>query len=147
MASHYKRPESVLVLVVTRQAEVLLLERLQPEGFWQSVTCSMAWDETEPLQTAQRELFEETGIKSTALVDCHKSHRLSILPQWRSQYAPKVEQNLEHIFTLELEDQCDIVLNPEEHRAWQWLTKDQAMATASSWTNRAAIRDLLRVAR
>lgn len=146
MASHYKRPESVLVLVITRQAEVLLLQRLQPEGFWQSVTGSMAWDETDPLQTARRELFEETGIKSTALVDCHKSHRFPILPQWRPHYASEVKENLEHVFTLELPGRRDIVLNPEEHRAWQWLTKDQAMATASSWTNREAIRDLLQVA-
>jgi dATP pyrophosphohydrolase len=53
-----KLPRSVLVLVHTSDA-VLLLERLQPAGFWQSVTGSLEpgedWEDA-----ARRELEEET---------------------------------------------------------------------------------------
>lgn len=57
-----KIPESVLVIVHTNDLEVLLLERADHPGFWQSVTGSRDhWQE--PLaETARRELWEETGI-------------------------------------------------------------------------------------
>lgn len=143
MTSPYKRPESVLVLVYTREGQVLLLQRQQPGDFWQSVTGSMRWDETDPLQTAIRELREETGLDGQAIVDCHKSNSFPILPQWRHRYAPEVSENREHVFKLELAECRDITLNPGEHRSYAWLSKDEAIAKASSWTNSEAIRDLI----
>ena len=59
--TQYKRPESVLVVIYTISGEVLLLERRQPAGFWQSVTGSLAWDEA-PREAAIREVSEETGL-------------------------------------------------------------------------------------
>ncbi|HUH00249.1 MAG TPA: NUDIX domain-containing protein, partial [Gammaproteobacteria bacterium] len=56
-----KRPISVLVVVHTRSGEVLLLERIQPPGWWQSVTGSLEAGET-PWDAAVRELHEETGM-------------------------------------------------------------------------------------
>jgi len=53
-----RRPESILVIVHTPAAECLLLERVNPVGFWQSVTGTLHWDET-PAQTAVREVREE----------------------------------------------------------------------------------------
>ena len=61
----YKIPVSVLVLVHTADLQVLLLERADHPGFWQSVTGSQDAGET-LLQTAQRELAEETGIVADA---------------------------------------------------------------------------------
>ena len=58
----WKRPESVLVVVYTAADEVLVLLRRQPPDFWQSVTGSLRWDETHPLDAARRELREETGL-------------------------------------------------------------------------------------
>ena len=58
----YKTPISVLVILFTRQYDVLLLERADRPGFWQSVTGSKE-DENESLaRTAQREVEEETGL-------------------------------------------------------------------------------------
>ena len=57
----YKRPESVLVVVYTATGKVLLL-RVQPPYFWQSVTGSLRWGEREPRAAAARELREETGL-------------------------------------------------------------------------------------
>ncbi|HXK57741.1 MAG TPA: dihydroneopterin triphosphate diphosphatase, partial [Gammaproteobacteria bacterium] len=34
----YKRPESILLVVYTQTAEVLMLKRTRPAQFWQSVT-------------------------------------------------------------------------------------------------------------
>ena len=57
----YKIPISVLVVIHTPELNVLLLERADRPGFWQSVTGSQDAGETLP-QTAQREIGEETGL-------------------------------------------------------------------------------------
>jgi hypothetical protein len=61
-AKPYKIPESVLVVIHSPDQYVLLIERADQPGFWQSVTGSRdALDE--PLsETARREVEEETGI-------------------------------------------------------------------------------------
>lgn len=135
----YKRPESVLVVIYTLSGEVLLLERCQPEGFWQSVTGSLAWNETAEA-AALREVHEETGLDvADVLVDCGRQNRFPILPAWRSRYAPDVENNLEHVFSARLPARRPVTLNPGEHRQAAWLPLEQARQKASSSTNRAAI--------
>ena len=59
--SGFKRPVSVLVVIHTPDFHVLLLERAAHPGFWQSVTGSQEDDE-QAIETAQREVGEETGI-------------------------------------------------------------------------------------
>jgi dATP pyrophosphohydrolase len=59
----YKQPVSVLVVVHTPQLQVLLLERAAHAGYWQSVTGSQEAGEA-LLDTARRELAEETGIRT-----------------------------------------------------------------------------------
>ena len=59
----FKIPESVLVLVHTAAWDVLLIERADKPGYWQSVTGSKDRLD-EPLdETAAREVAEETGIQ------------------------------------------------------------------------------------
>lgn len=137
----YKQPESVLVVIHTRELEVLLLERARQPGLWQSVTGSRENDET-PLATARREVFEETGIDCAvhALSDWRIANTYEIFATWRDRYAPGVTHNTEHVFALELPGRIDIRTAPDEHRAHDWLPWQAAAERCFSWSNRDAIR-------
>jgi len=141
MSDVLRRPESVLVVVHTRALRFLLLERVNPAGFWQSVTGALEWDET-PEQAARRELREETGLCGDGLRDGALARRFPILPQWRSRYADDVDSNLEHVWYLELPAIVEVKLDAAEHRACEWLEFDAALERVSSWTNRDAIAAL-----
>ena len=139
----YKRPESVLVVVYTATDEVLVLLRRQPPDFWQSVTGSLRWNETDPRDAARRELWEETGLGDAVdVVTCGVTNRFPILPAWRHRYAPNVTENVEHVFQAWLPERRPILLNPAEHGEYQWLPRAAAAAKVASWTNRDAILNL-----
>ncbi|MEJ2114519.1 MAG: dihydroneopterin triphosphate diphosphatase [Gammaproteobacteria bacterium] len=135
----YKRPESVLVVVYTHDSEVLMLRRKYPSDFWQSVTGSLERNET-PHQAAVRELQEETGISQLELNDCHFSQIFEIYSIWRDRYAPGVNENKEHVFSLEIPEKIDIQLDSREHDEYVWLSKQKAMELAFSHTNQEAIQ-------
>jgi len=134
-----KLPRSILVVIHAWDAEVLLLERADRPGFWQSVTGSLEIGET-PLAAAIREVKEETGLEPTAetLVDWRLSNRFEIFPQWRHRYATGVEHNVEHVFGLRLANASPIILS-DEHLDCSWLPWRQAAAKCFSWSNRDAI--------
>jgi len=136
----YKRPESVLIVVYTRNGKVLLLKRADHPEFWQSVTGAMRWDERDPRATAIRELREETGLTAApqALRDLGLVQRYTILPQWRHRYAPDVAKNTERAFALEVPHEVPLAIHPE-HIEYAWLAFAPAGARATSWTDRAAI--------
>ena len=137
----YKRPESVLVVIYTRAGDVLLLRRCQPPDFWQSVTGSLEWEETDPTVTARREVSEETGLCSDEgiLINRHCTNRFPIKPEWRRRYDPAVTENTEYVFTLELPTPVSVQLSLGEHSEYVWLPREIAAARASSYTNRDAI--------
>lgn len=137
---NHKRPRSVLVLVHSPDRQILLLERSRFPGFWQSVTGSQEGRER-PIDTAVRELEEETGIRAAAseLCDWRLSHRFAIYPQWRHRYAPGVTHNVEHLLSIRVPVDTPVRLAPDEHRAWRWLPWRQAAREVFSWSNRAAI--------
>ncbi|MCR4347178.1 MAG: dihydroneopterin triphosphate diphosphatase [Sulfuricaulis sp.] len=134
-----KRPESVLVVVYTLTGKVLLLRRTDAPDFWQSVTGSLSWEETEPRQAAIRELREETGLEAQGLQDAGLINRYTILPQWRHRYAPEVKENTENVYFLALPAEKVITLNPDEHLEYGWYAFDEAASKVFSWTNREAI--------
>ena len=120
---------------------MLLLQRRNPADFWQSVTGSLERDEA-PLAAAQRELQEETGLQ-LPVIDCHRINRFPIHPAWRHRYAPDVRENTEHVFRAELPASREIILNPQEHQAYRWLSAQEAALLATSSTNRDAILDFV----
>ncbi|HZN24698.1 MAG TPA: dihydroneopterin triphosphate diphosphatase [Burkholderiales bacterium] len=139
----YKLPVSVLVLVHTPKLDVLLLERADRPGFWQSVTGSQVVGETLE-ETAARELFEETALDATRyrLVDWGKHNVFEIYPNWRYRYAPGVTHNTEHVFALEVPEAVPVTLAPREHTAYAWMPWREAADRAFSWTNAEAILEL-----
>ena len=141
----YKLPISVLVVVHTPALEVLLLERADRPGFWQSVTGSQ--DEGETLrETAVRELREETGLDAARyeLTDWRRQNRYEIYRRWRSRYAPGVTHNIEHVFGLRVPQPLEVALQPREHLRHEWLPWQAAAEKVFSWSNAEAIRELPR---
>lgn len=139
----FKTPVSVMVVVHTPELEVLLLERADRPGFWQSVTGSQ--DGAESLRdTAVRELREETGLDAAhhELSDWHKQNRYEIYPRWRERYAPGVTHNTENVFSLKVPEKLGVVLAPREHLRYQWLPWREAAERVFSWSNAEAIREL-----
>ena len=135
-----KRPISVLVVVFTVAGEFLLVHRIKPEGFWQSVTGSLNPGES-PRCAALRELKEETGLLgASGLIDLRQSRLFPIIKAWRERYRDGVCFNREHWFALRLPYRRIIRLNPSEHSQCLWLPIDRALELASSWTNREAMR-------
>jgi len=137
----YKIPESVLVVIYTPRLEVLLIERADHAGFWQSVTGSRDTLD-EPLQrTALREVQEETGIaaRPAQLHDWRLSNVYDIYPAWRHRYAPGVVRNTEHVFGLCVPAVCAVTLSPHEHTAAQWLAHRAAADRCFSPSNAEAI--------
>ena len=140
----FKLPVSTLVLVHTRELRVLLIERADAPDYWQSVTGSREPGET-LIETATRELAEETGIDATAyggLVDWNVANVYEIYPRWRHRYAPGTTHNTEHVFALQVPESTAVTLDPREHRAYTWLPWEEAAAKCFSWSNRDAIRML-----
>lgn len=139
-----KIPESVLVVIHTPDLRVLLLERADHPGFWQSVTGSKD-SLDEPLEeTCRREVLEETGIdaRSHALTDWQATNRYEIFEHWRWRYPAGVTHNLEHVFGLCLREPVVPVLSPREHLGFSWLPWQEAADRCFSWTNVEAIRQL-----
>ncbi|WP_395058935.1 dihydroneopterin triphosphate diphosphatase [Polaromonas sp.] len=137
----FKIPESVLVVIHTPQQEVLLLERADHPGFWQSVTGSRHTPDEALVDTAAREVFEETGLAASAadFRDWEVSNVYDIYPAWRARYAPGVTRNTEHVFSLCVPQACVVTLSPREHTAWQWLSWLEAADQCFSASNAEAV--------
>lgn len=139
-----KIPRSVLVVIHTPALDVLLIERADHPGYWQSVTGSLD-REDEPLEaTAWREVGEETGIAHGTLTDWAVANVYEIYPVWRHRYADGVTHNTEHVFGLEVAAGTPVVLHPREHRAWCWLPWREAADRCFSPSNAEAILQLPR---
>jgi dihydroneopterin triphosphate diphosphatase len=141
----------VLVVIHTPAREVLLIERADKPGYWQSVTGSRD-EPDEPFEfTARREVEEETGIVvGTAEVplaqlrDWGLRNVYEIYPVWRHRYAPGVTHNTEHVFGLQVPSGTPVRLSPREHLQYLWLPWREAADRCFSPSNAEAILQLPR---
>ncbi|CAM2191495.1 dihydroneopterin triphosphate diphosphatase [Paraburkholderia kururiensis] len=144
-----KIPESVLVVIHTPQLDVLIIERADRPGFWQSVTGSKDRLDEPLTETAVREVAEETGIvvgsadvPYAALFDWQHQIEYEIYPVWRHRYEEGVTRNVEHWFSLEVPQRLEVTLAPREHTAFLWLPWQEAASRCFSSSNRDAILQL-----
>ncbi|MDO8351583.1 MAG: dihydroneopterin triphosphate diphosphatase [Gallionella sp.] len=138
-----KQPVSVLVVIYTSELDVLLLERADHPGYWQSVTGSREDDE-DLRATAMREVREETGLDVSlyTLTDWQLQNNYEIYPHWRHRYPAGITQNTEHVFALQLPDRVPITIAAREHLEFRWLPWQDAAQKVFSPSNRAAILSL-----
>lgn len=141
LARPFKIPLSVLVVIHTPALDVLLINRADSPGTWQSVTGSKDHEDEEFEQTAIREVREETGIDvaTGTLTDWNLENVYDIYPKYLHRYAPGVMRNREHVFGLCVPQGTPVALNPREHTAFQWLPWRQAADTCFSPSNAEAI--------
>ncbi len=141
-ARPFKIPRSVLVVIHTPVLDVLLIERADKPGYWQSVTGSLDSEDEALEATARREVLEETGIEGGTLIDWQLENIYEIYPVWRHRYAPGVTHNTEHVFGLTVPAGTGVRLNPREHLAHQWLSWREAADRCFSPSNAEAILQL-----
>jgi len=138
-----KQPISALVVIYTASLDVLLLERADYPGYWQSVTGSRDGEES-LRETAVRETFEETGLAADSgrMTDWQVQNVYDIYPKWQHRYPPGTTHNTEHVFGLELPAVLPVSLSPREHLSYKWLPWREAAEQVFSPSNRAAILQL-----
>lgn len=134
-----KIPISVLVVIHQADGQVLLIERADKPGYWQSVTGSLDHEDEPLAETARREVAEETGIGGGELRDWQLSNVYEIYPAWAHRYAPGVTHNTEHVFGLTVAAGTPVTLNPREHLHHEWLPWREAADRCFSPSNAEAI--------
>ena len=146
MTRPFKIPQSVLVVIHTRDLDVLLINRADASEFWQSVTGAKDKVRESFEQTAAREVEEETGITCgpgtplyPGLRDWKLENVYDIYPRWRHRYAAGVTRNTEHVFGLCVPPGTPVTLNPREHTAYRWLPWRAAADACFSPSNAEAI--------
>ncbi|WP_339892275.1 dihydroneopterin triphosphate diphosphatase [uncultured Alteromonas sp.] len=136
----YKKPESVLVVLYDQHHKVLLLQRNDDPEFWQSVTGAMEDGEL-PIETAYREVAEETGIDakqlSIEMFNHNRQNQYEIRNRWLHRYPPGTRFNTEHVFSLQVDSTLPLVLT--EHLQYEWVDKAQALARLWSPSNKEAV--------
>lgn len=139
----YKNPFSSLIIIHTKNMEILLLHRQDKKNYWQSVTGSIE-DNESSLDAAKRELLEETGIdhNSYPIIDWKFSQQYEIYEHWRYRYRPSVTKNTEHVFSVEVPKNINIKIAPREHREFKWVNIEDAIKKVFSSSNADALKKL-----
>ena len=142
-ATDYRIPISVLVVVHTDDAQVLLLRRAEPFDFWQSITGSLQIGE-DHADAAKRELLEETGLTDEGELQYSGVNRQFVIDsRWRDRFEPGTVENVEFEWHYRVATPVEITICDDEHSEYCWLPMADAAKKVWSWTNRAALKGLL----
>jgi lipoyl(octanoyl) transferase len=143
------RPESIrLVKIVVHDPDadrVLLLHRREARGnFWQPITGSIEEGES-PLETARREIVEETGHRGDPQpLDLTQSFLIeSQYLQAKGYAAPIVASEV--CFHATLDSRLPIRIDPEEHDQWGWFTFSEAYERMRWTDDREALERVQRL--
>ena len=135
------RGDQEIVVVVRRGPEVLVMRRA-PErlGYWSLVAGGLEPDET-PLEAAQRELFEETGLEAVVRpLPVALSYSLLDDPAAiRARYGPGIERVTVHAFVVDAPVKWEPTLDAE-HDLHEWCDLGEALALLMYDTTKDAVR-------
>jgi dATP pyrophosphohydrolase len=135
------RGDQEVVIVVRRGPEVLVMRRA-PErlGYWSLVAGGLELDET-PLEAAQRELFEETGLEAVVrpLPVALSYSLLDDPPAIRARYGPGIERVTVHAFVVDAPVKWEPTLDAE-HDLHEWCDLGEALALLMYDTTKDAVR-------
>ena len=112
--------------------EVLLLRRPERRGGGEHPVTGKADEGEKPLACAEREAFEETGLRGD-LLPLHLVHR----------YRAKKGDFEEHAFLLKVPKKSEPDLS-SEHISFRWATPDEALSAVHWKAHREALETALR---
>jgi len=102
-------------------------------GVWQGVTGAPENNET-IAEGAKRELYEETGYTSFALIETDIFYRIPMEDRWKDIYPKNTTEIPEYLFIAKINQPGPPQIDPIEHDAWKWCIYEDAM-NLLSWEN------------
>lgn len=136
-------PIQVLVYPVKKREvewQYLMLKRIKSRGgFWQGVTGAVEEGEN-LLDTAKRELFEETGYRPRFIVQMKNiSYSIKLNKRQQKYYSPEIKSVSECVFVARIEHPNSPIIDPKEHDEWKWCNFEEAMGLLSYDDNKKAL--------
>ncbi len=125
-----RKPTQVAIYIyrtVNGAREYLLLKRIaEAGGFWQGVTGGVEDDET-VLQTAIRELREETGFVDTVIVQIDYRRTFPVPASMQHYFSNNITNLTEHAFHTGVAPDVTPVIDSREHSEYLWVGYHQAV--------------------